>query len=50
MPRAAQHPPPVSLGVGRTPASAERAAGVRLPMFLGYIVGGIGQLRRLAVV
>jgi alkanesulfonate monooxygenase SsuD/methylene tetrahydromethanopterin reductase-like flavin-dependent oxidoreductase (luciferase family) len=45
-PRAAQDPLPVWLGVGGSPASAERAGRLGLPMILGYIGGPLTHARR----
>ncbi|TDO27791.1 alkanesulfonate monooxygenase SsuD/methylene tetrahydromethanopterin reductase-like flavin-dependent oxidoreductase (luciferase family) [Kribbella sp. VKM Ac-2527] len=45
-PRAAQNPLPVWLGVGGSPASAERAGRLGLPMILGYIGGPLTHARR----
>ncbi|MET7400574.1 LLM class flavin-dependent oxidoreductase [Dactylosporangium sp. NPDC005572] len=48
VPRAVQEPLPVWVGVGGTPASAERAGRLGLPMTLGYLGGPADGLRRLA--
>jgi alkanesulfonate monooxygenase SsuD/methylene tetrahydromethanopterin reductase-like flavin-dependent oxidoreductase (luciferase family) len=45
-PRAQQNPLPVQVGVGGTPASAQRAGRLGLPMVLGLIGGSIAQARR----
>jgi alkanesulfonate monooxygenase SsuD/methylene tetrahydromethanopterin reductase-like flavin-dependent oxidoreductase (luciferase family) len=45
-PRAQQQPLPVWVGVGGTPASAQRAGRLGLPMVLGLIGGSIAQARR----
>ena len=45
-PRALQEPLPVWVGVGGTPASAQRAGRLGLPMVLGLIGGTIAQARR----
>lgn len=48
VPRAVQDPLPVWIGVGGSPASAERAGRLGLPMILGYIGGTPERLRGLA--
>lgn len=48
MPRAMQQPLPVWIGVGGTPASAERAGRLGLPMMLGYIGGSPAHLAATA--
>jgi alkanesulfonate monooxygenase SsuD/methylene tetrahydromethanopterin reductase-like flavin-dependent oxidoreductase (luciferase family) len=45
-PRAVQDPPPVWVGVGGSPRSAERAGRLGLPMLLGYIGGTLAHARR----
>ncbi len=45
-PRAYQHALPVWVGVGGTPASAERAGRLGLPMVLGYIGGPLARARQ----
>ncbi|MET9015897.1 LLM class flavin-dependent oxidoreductase [Streptomyces olivaceoviridis] len=50
VPRARQDPLPVWIGVGGTPASAERAGRLGLPMMLGYIGGPLERLAHLAAV
>ncbi|PWR10086.1 LLM class flavin-dependent oxidoreductase [Micromonospora acroterricola] len=45
-PRAVQDPLPVWAGVGGSPASAERAGRLGLPMVLGYIGGPLHHARR----
>jgi alkanesulfonate monooxygenase SsuD/methylene tetrahydromethanopterin reductase-like flavin-dependent oxidoreductase (luciferase family) len=45
-PRAYQHALPVWAGVGGTPASAERAGRLGLPMVLGYIGGPLARARQ----
>src|SRR3984957_1646051 len=47
VPRAVQQPLPVWVGVGGSPASAERAGRLGLPMVLGHIGGTLGRLRPL---
>ncbi len=47
VPRAVQDPLPVWVGVGGSPASAERAGRLGLPMVLGYIGGTLAHLRPL---
>jgi alkanesulfonate monooxygenase SsuD/methylene tetrahydromethanopterin reductase-like flavin-dependent oxidoreductase (luciferase family) len=47
IPRAVQQPLPVWVGVGGSPASAERAGRLGLPMTLGYIGGTLQHLRPL---
>lgn len=48
VPRAVQAPIPIWIGVGGTPASAERAGRLGLPMTIGYLGGTAEHLRRLA--
>jgi alkanesulfonate monooxygenase SsuD/methylene tetrahydromethanopterin reductase-like flavin-dependent oxidoreductase (luciferase family) len=48
IPRAVQDPLPIWVGVGGSPASAERAGRLGLPMTLGYIGGSLQHLRPLA--
>ncbi len=48
VPRSVQDPLPVWVGVGGTPASAERAGALGLPMILGYIGGTVERLAALA--
>jgi alkanesulfonate monooxygenase SsuD/methylene tetrahydromethanopterin reductase-like flavin-dependent oxidoreductase (luciferase family) len=48
VPRAVQDRLPVWVGVGGSPASAERAGRLGLPMVLGYIGGTLAHLRPLA--
>ncbi|MEU5312253.1 LLM class flavin-dependent oxidoreductase [Streptomyces sp. NPDC021562] len=50
VPRARQDPLPVWIGVGGTPASAERAGRLGLPMMLGYIGGPLERLAHLSAV
>src|SRR5664279_1014700 len=45
-PRAHQDPRPIQVGVGGTPASAQRAGRLGLPMVLGLIGGSIAGARR----
>lgn len=45
-PRAYQHVLPVWVGVGGSPASAERAGRLGLPMVLGYIGGPLARARQ----
>ncbi len=45
-PRAHQQPLPVWAGVGGSPASAQRAGHLGLPMVLGFIGGSFAQARR----
>jgi alkanesulfonate monooxygenase SsuD/methylene tetrahydromethanopterin reductase-like flavin-dependent oxidoreductase (luciferase family) len=45
-PRAVQTPLPVWVGVGGSPASAERAGRLGLPMVLGYIGGPLSHAKR----
>lgn len=45
-PRAYEHPLPVSVGVGGSPESAERAGRLGLPMVLGLIGGSISGVQR----
>ncbi|MEU5567634.1 LLM class flavin-dependent oxidoreductase [Micromonospora musae] len=45
-PRAVQNPLPLWVGVGGSPASAERAGRLGLPMILGYIGGPLSHARR----
>ena len=45
-PRARQDPLPIQVGVGGTPASAQRAGRLGLPMVLGLIGGSIAHARR----
>ena len=45
-PRAVQAPLPVWAGVGGSPASAERAGRLGLPMVLGYIGGPLSHAKR----
>ncbi len=45
-PRAYQHAVPVWVGVGGTPASAERAGCLGIPMVLGYIGGPLTRARQ----
>ncbi len=47
VPRAIQEPIPVWVGVGGTPASAQRAGRLGLPMTIGYLGGTADNLRRL---
>lgn len=48
VPRSRQKTLPVWVGVGGTPASAERAGRLGLPMMLGYIGGPVERLAQLA--
>ena len=48
VPRARQNALPIWIGVGGTPASAERAGRLGLPMMLGYIGGPVERLAHLA--
>ena len=49
-PRAYQHVLPVWVGVGGTPASAERAGRLGLPMVLGYIGGPLARARQAVAI
>jgi len=50
VPRPVQDPLPIWVGVGGTPASAERAGALGLPMILGYIGGTADRLAALATI